>query len=349
MTCILQTSRGRPPTLCGNPLNGYKQVRHTSKNHLLKNAVLISNPVAGVRNSRRSHLIHKAAAVLRSTGINASLQFTSTSGDGERLAREAVNGGCDLVIVCGGDGTINEVINGLAPSKVPLAILPGGTANIAAKELGLPGRIVAAARQLASWQPGRIPLGRACWNEAGQDRQRYFIAVAGVGFDARIISQLDLDMKLRVGVVAYGVEAVRQVFHYSFPRFRFSADGAQSSATFAVIQRSRRYAGWLRLARPHNIRDIGFSCCLFEGSRPARYFRYALGVLTQTHHLLHDVRFASGSRVSCASEQPEPPVYFEVDGELAGRLPVTFEVVPDSLTLLAPESFASSTPCPECT
>lgn len=270
-----------------------------------------------------------------------ALHFTSNPGDGEQLAREAVKKECDIVIVCGGDGTINEVINGMAPCRVPLAILPGGTANIVAKELGLPGRIVAAARQLPSWRPCRIPLGRASWDEAGSARTRYFLAVAGIGFDAHIISQLNVAMKLRMGVVAYGWEALRQVFRYNFTRFQCAVNGSNVSATFAVIQRSRRYAGWLRLARSHSVRDLGFSCCFFEGSSPVRYFQYALGILTQTHHRLPDVHLLSGSSIRCLSEQPGPAVYFEVDGEMAGRIPATFEAVPDALTILAPGSFFS--------
>jgi diacylglycerol kinase (ATP) len=278
-------------------------------------------------------------AVLRRAGVAVDLRLTSSPGDGRHLARAAVKDGCDLVIVCGGDGTINEVINGMVRGQVPLAILPGGTANIVAKELGLPGSILKAARRLSSWRPCKIPLGQASWEESGSIRQRYFLAVAGVGFDARIISQLNLDMKLRLGVVAYGWEAVRQVFQYSFPHFQCGVNGSTASATFAVIQRSSRYAGWLRLARPHSIRELDFSCCIFEGAGPARYFRYALGILSQTHRQLPDVQFLKGSSVRCEDKQTEHPIYFEVDGEMAGRIPVTFEAVPDALTLLAPETF----------
>jgi len=308
----------------------------------LKNAVLIFNPLAGVRSSRRARQIREAVAALRSAGIAADFRATSCPGDGRQLAREAVKNGSDLVIVCGGDGTINEVINGLTPGHVPLAILPGGTANIVAKELGLPGHIVKAARQIPSWRPCRIPLGRATWEESGSVRQRFFLAVAGVGFDARIISQLNMGAKLRLGVVAYGWEAVRQVFRYSFPRFQFSMDGSTVSATFAVIQRSHRYAGWLKLALPHSIRGPDFSCCMFEGSGPGRYLRYALGVLTQTHQRLGDVHILNGFSGHCRNEQAADDIFFEVDGELAGRIPVTFEVAPDALTLLAPGPFLSS-------
>lgn len=303
---------------------------------------MISNPLAGLQDRRHSRRLQKATALLREAGITAKLQFTTQRGDAERLARKAAGQGCDLIIVCGGDGTINEVVNGMTPGRIPLAILPGGTANIVARELGLPGGILKAAGQLPAWKPCRIPLGRAIWEESGAERQRYFLAVAGIGFDAHIIQQLNFDMKLHLGVVAYGWEAVRQVFRYAFPRFQCEANGARVSATFGAIQRSSRYAGWLKLARPHSLRDHGFSCCLFEGSSPTRYFQYALGVLTQFHHGMKDVRFMNGSNIRCTPGPAEQAVCFEVDGEMAGRLPVTFESIPDALTILAPQPFFDS-------
>lgn len=280
--------------------------------------------------------------MLSSAGIAVELRATSGPGDARQLARKAAKNGCDLVIACGGDGTINEVLNGLAPGHMPLAVLPGGTANIVAKELGLPRNIVKAARQLPSWRPCRIPLGRATWEESGSIGQRFFIALAGVGFDARIISQLDMEKKLRMGFVAYCSEAVRQVFRYSFPNFQVSLDGSTVSATFTVIQRSRRYAGWLKLALPHSIAEPDFSCCMFEGAGAGRYFRYAVGILAQSHQRLPDVRFRNGRNVHCMSDQAGDPILFEVDGELAGRIPVTFDTAPDALTLMAPEKFLSS-------
>lgn len=306
------------------------------------NAALISNPLAGTKDGRRSQQVHACAAILQNSGIATTTSFTSGQGDGQRLASEAVEKGCDLIVACGGDGTINEVINGIVPAQTPLAILPSGTANIVARELGLPSGIVKAARQLTSWQPCRISLGRARWEESGLSRQRYFLAVAGVGFDAHIISQLSLPMKHRVGVLAYGWEAIRQTFRYDFPRFRCAANGSEASATFAVVQRSSRYAGWLRLARSQSIREPDFSCCVFGSTNRARYFRYALGVLTQTHFRLHDVSILRASSVRCESENPEDAVYFELDGEMVGRIPATIEVVPDALTVLAPRTFLAS-------
>ncbi len=309
------------------------------KNPPLKNATLITNPLAGISIARRPRQISQACAVLRNAGIEVTVKFTSGVGHAQQLAREAVDQGRDLIIVCGGDGTINEVINGMAGSQVPLAVLPCGTANIVARELCLPRRIQNAARRLVSWQPCRLPLGRATWQESGLTRQRYFIAVAGVGFDASVIRRLNLNMKLRLGVVAYAWEAVRQVVRYDFPSFECSVNGAKITATFAVIQRSSRYAGWLRLAHPHSIGEPDFSCCFFGSTSRARYFRYALGVLTHTLHRLRDVAFLRGHAVRCTNEGAESAVYFELDGEIAGQIPVSFEVVPDALTILAPREF----------
>ncbi|HEX5410602.1 MAG TPA: diacylglycerol kinase family protein [Terriglobia bacterium] len=319
--------------------SGRRRLAESSGNLPLKKAIFISNPLAGIKRSRRTRQIQEAIAALRKAGIGADLLFTSCPGDAQQLATKAVKRGCDLVIVCGGDGTINEVANGMATAQIPLAVLPGGTANIIAKELRVPGNVVNAARELHSWRPCNIPLGRATWQESGSLRQRYFVAVAGVGFDACIISQLNVALKLRVGIFAYCWEAIRQAARYSFPSFRCTVNGSTVSATFLVVQRSSRYAGWLKLTGPNSIRGAGLACCLFEGSTPFRYFQYALGILSRTHHWLGDVRCLSASSVRCATERSDDCIFFELDGELAGRAPVTFDVVPDALMLLAPESF----------
>jgi diacylglycerol kinase (ATP) len=308
----------------------------------LKNAILICNPMAGRPSSRLETKAREAAATLREGGIETTLAFTSIAGNAKELAREAIRAGRKLIIACGGDGTINEVINGMGLTQVPLAILPAGTANIIGREMGLPTPIQKAARELPRWRPCRIALGRAVWGPPASPQQRFFIAVAGIGFDARIISRLDPNSKLSLGVVAYAREALRQVFQYDFPRFHCSVKGISVSPTFAVVQRSLRYAGWLRLARSTGLRRKQLGCCFFNSGRRARYFLYALAVLTRTHHRLRDVRLLEGDPVVCTGEDSGRPIQFEVDGELAGQIPVTFELVPDALTVLAPQRFLSS-------
>jgi diacylglycerol kinase (ATP) len=309
----------------------------------LKNAILICNPTAGSPAPRLAAKVREAAAILRKEEIETAVAFTSGPGDGKKLARMAVKEGRDLIIVCGGDGTINEVINGMGATVIPLAILPAGTANIVGKELRLPASIQRAARELPHWLPCRIALGRATWGSPESPQQRSFIAVAGVGFDAHVISELGLPLRLRLGgVAAYGREALRQVFRYDFPRFECAVQGTRIFSTFAVVQRSLRYAGWLRLARSSGLRRPQLACCFFNSRRRTRYLLYAIAILTRTHHRLRDVSLLEGEPVVCSGENSETPVYFEVDGELAGRIPVTFEVVPDALSLLAPRRFVTS-------
>lgn len=278
------------------------------------------------------------------------VQLAPTSGPGEaqELAQSAVSQGCDLVIVCGGDGTINEVINGLAPSKVPLAILPGGTANILGKELRLPHDPVRAAAQLPCWAPRRIALGRATWvtrvpSPAGETsaetlHRRYFTSVAGIGFDAHIVYKLSTDIKMSWGVAGYVLEAFRQVVRYPFFPFQCQMDGQERRATFVVVHRTRLYAGWLHMAPTADLFESRFTVCFFKSRQWARYLLYAAAVLTRQHLRLNDVELIHTERISCAASDLGAVIHFELDGELVGSLPVTFEIVPDAVTLLVPPS-----------
>lgn len=304
----------------------------------MKHTTLIYNPVAGRNPARREKQIREAAEVLRAAGLDVTLAATSGPGVATELARRAVQEGAELVIVCGGDGTVNEVINGLVPGTATLGIFPGGTANIIGKELRLPHHPVRAARALPGWKPRRIALGRAMWSDAasGEPRSRVFISVAGVGFDAYIVHSLSWSLKMGWGVVGYGLEAVRQALRYPFPRFSFEMDGKRREATFAVVHRTGHYAGWLPLAPTAGLDKPDFTACLFKSTRRARYFLYAAAVLLRQHLRLRDVELASGYYVACTPVESGKPIYFELDGELAGQLPARFEILPEALTVLGP-------------
>ena len=323
----------------------------------LKTCVLIYNPIAGRRPARRENEIRRAAEVLEHSGLRVRLRPTTGPGTAQELARTATLDGCDLVLVCGGDGTINEVINGLAPCQIPLGILPGGTANILGKELQLPHNPIQAAAELPRWKPRRIALGQATWNARLPDPatggtgvqgnttppgsagplRRYFLSVAGIGFDAHIVYRLSMPLKMSWGVAGFVFEAIRQWARYPFPSFVCKMDNRESQATFAVIHRTRLYAGWLRLAPSASLFEPRFTACLFPSRSRARYLLYAAAVVLRTHTRLHDVELVDAQKVSCAPADNSAVLRFELDGELVGALPATFEVVPDALTLLAPQ------------
>jgi diacylglycerol kinase (ATP) len=312
---------------------------------LPKTATLIYNPIAGRQPQLRQRQVQEATVALTDRGMTVKLAQTSGPGAAGPMAREAARGGDNLILVCGGDGTINEVVNGLAPGETTLGILPGGTANIIAKELNLPHDPVRAARQLRASSPRRIALGRVTWPAAAADsrqgpasQQRYFLSVSGVGFDAYVVYKLSAAFKRSLGVTAYVVEALRQVLRHSFPVFVCRAGGREFRATFATIQRTSLYAGWLRTAPGARFFEPQFHVCLFKSRNRARYLVYAAAVLARQHARLSDVELLEAGRISCAAADPEKRIRFELDGELAGELPATFEIVPNALTLLVPEA-----------
>jgi diacylglycerol kinase (ATP) len=304
----------------------------------LKKATLIYNPVAGRDPAKREQQIREARDVLARSGINATLVRTTEPGCATELARAAVASGTDLVIVCGGDGTINEVVNGISPSAVTLGILPGGTANIIAKELKLPHNPVQAARELPLWKPRRIALGVAVGSPqpaaSASPVHRYFLSVAGIGYDAYVISRLAVDFKMSLGVVAYVLEAIKQVMRYSFPPVVCRTDGYQTRATFAVVQRTSRYAGWFRTAPRQSVIKPQFGVSLYKSRHRLRYFLYGAAILAR--QTLPDIEQMDVRKIEFAAETPGTKVYFELDGEVAGILPATFEVAPDTLSLLMP-------------
>lgn len=314
----------------------------------MKTATLIYNPYAGGRPGRRLRHVQQAAAILRDSGLAIRLVETTGPGSATGIARDAAANSDGLVIVCGGDGTINEALNGLAPGKTPLAVLPGGTANILAKELCLPHQLVRAARQLTLWKPQRVGLGLAT-EYSGQVSERvpdsagrHFVCVAGIGFDAHVIRLLPEHLKLSLGVAAYIIEAVRQVFQYPFPVFRVVNGKREHSASFVVMQRSKRYAGWLQLAHRGGIFQPDLSLSLFPSPNRWRYFLYAAAVLAQS--LPGDVERLDSVSALCEPGKSGDAIYYELDGEVAGKLPAKFEFVPDALTLLVPPAVAPTLP-----
>lgn len=304
----------------------------------LKKATLIYNPIAGRNPRKREREVRDAQSVLQHQGIFATLAPTVGPNSAKEMSQVLTAQGEDFIIVCGGDGTINEVINGIAPGGATLGILPGGTANIFAKELGLPHDPVRAASELPGWSSRRIALGRATWSErsGGAPEHRFFLSLAGVGFDAYVVHRLSPDFKMAWGVVAYFVEAIRQALRYPFPSFVCELDGRALAATFATVQRTRRYAGWLHLAPRAKILEPQFSLCVFKSRHWARYLVYALAVVTRLHRRLADVEMLQTQKIACGSATVDVPVYFELDGELVGKLPATFEIVADALTVLVP-------------
>lgn len=293
-----------------------------------RDAALIYNPLAGYIRWRRQRDLTYVRAHLEAAGMQVTTRATLGPGSATALAREQVERHRDLIIACGGDGTVNEIVNGMVGSNIPLAILPAGTANVLAKELKIPRRMRRAVSYIPTAEVRRVALGRA--------GPRYFICLAGVGPDAHIVYQLSQRMKLSLGQLSYWLEGLWQLFAYDFPRFEVDADGQRWRAVFAVISRTRHYGGPIQITRRADFFGSEFEVALFTRRNRLKFLLYLAANWLRLLERFPEVRFLKTSRLRCVPVDARARIRVEVDGELAGMLPCEFEVIPATLSLLVP-------------
>ncbi len=249
------------------------------------------------------------------------------------LAKQAILDGADLILALGGDGTINEIVNGMAHSGVPLGILPAGTANVLAMELGLGGNAARAIPKIAECAPERISLGRL----RNANGERYFICMAGVGLDAEIVYNINADLKKAIGKVAYWIAGFSHLTK-RIAEFQTAVGGERRKVGFALASRVRNYGGDLTIASGANLLEHEFETILFDGGNPLRYMVYFLGVAIGTLPRMNGITIDHSRRLEFDAPT-DRRIYVQVDGEYAGHLPATIEIVDQSLTLLVPADF----------
>ncbi len=327
----------------------------------IQDALLIFNPASGRGKSARLKQIDRARAILSRDHIETQLVLTDGPGEAPGgatdLARQAVLDGRQLVLACGGDGTLNEVVNGLAGSQVPLALLPAGTANVLAKELGLPWHIEKSAALVARSEFRRIALGLVADQKsragapvgngptngspaasAKYPRGRYFLSVAGAGPDGAIVYSVHAGLKKGAGTLAYWAEGMRQLAQYDFPQFRVIAGGKTMDATLIVVGRTKNYGGPFRITTEADLYSDSFELMVCTTRSRFIYLAYlsllCAGRLRSARH----AHFFQASSVRCEPLDAASPARVQVDGESAGALPAEFRIVPDALTLAVPPS-----------
>jgi diacylglycerol kinase (ATP) len=323
----------------------------------MRKALLLYNPSSGSRQERRRCEIEAVLALLREAGITVTADVTGSAEGATQKARDAVASGCDTVFACGGDGTVHDVLQGLAGSQVALAVIPLGTANALAHDLGIPRKPLAAARVALTSQPRRIALGRISYLDFdGNPVARFFTVAAGIGVDAHMFYKLNRAMKQRLGMVAYYAQATAlwlahkmQFFDVTFHSRTGEERRASVSELLAV--RITEFGGVLRqLAPGASLREPDFMLVLFKTKSRLRFLAYILRGLFGTRWKVPGVDLVPADRVSCsgaapstseaALDQKTTKIYVEADGELVGTLPAQITVVPDALTILVPTSRA---------
>jgi YegS/Rv2252/BmrU family lipid kinase len=306
----------------------------------LQNALLIHNPNAGNGGHARRRTLDAARHIFAAGGIQADLAETTGPGHATEIASQAAHEGRQLVIACGGDGTLNEIVNGLAAHqnghRVPLALLPGGTANILAKELDLPWDIPSAAEKLVRGTVKEIALGLATPLEQ-PEKKKYFLSVGGAGPDGMIVYSIDLGLKARVGILAYWWEGVREVFRYKFPHFRVVSGDQKINASLVIVGRTQNYGGPFKITTEASLFEDHFEILTLGTQSGLRYLSYLpslwLGKLRGTE----GVEFFKTDSLIC-EPLDHNPIYAQIDGEPLARLPVEFKIVPRALKLLVPRN-----------
>jgi diacylglycerol kinase (ATP) len=323
----------------------------SSFDQAMRKAALIYNPDSGGKSAKRRSQVESALALLRNGGVDAELVLTESRHHAGEATQRAMDAGCDTIFACGGDGTIHNIAQVLANSPVALAILPMGTANALAHDLGLPRNIIGAAKAALHGKPRRVAMGCVNYvNLNGSPASRYFLVAAGVGVDAHLFYKLHNRAKQSMGMAAYYAKAWNLWFTYAMTRFvaeyieNGSSETHRAEVTELLSVRIRNFGGAVQELAPGASLDRNDMRLVFAqtASRLAYLAWVTRGMLRQRWKI-PGVVLAHSTRVSCtyrtassAESESQRKVYIEADGELLGTLPVEITVVPDALALLAP-------------
>ena len=285
--------------------------------------LLIVNPMSGARGQRWKAF--DLPGMISSWFPDATLHLTAGANDATEAARHAVAHEFDLVVAAGGDGTINEVVNGLVGSSVQLAILPAGTENVLAKERHIPSSLEKAAAYLKEAPPRKVDVVRC--------GDRYFLCFAGIGFDALVVDKVQPDQKAKLGAMAYVMTGFEHMFKYQEVTRTATVEvdeqpPLQCSFWQIVAGNIQTYGGGLRPTPRASMHDGLLDVVIWPKADLPGMIHQIVATATGAHLGIADVRYLQGKRIRIHSD---PPSLVQVDGDLLGQTPVEFEVIPQAL------------------
>jgi diacylglycerol kinase family enzyme len=256
----------------------------------------------------------------------------------DAIARSHLEQGAELIVGVGGDGTINEIAEGMAHSTAALAVLPAGTANVLAVETKL-GQLEGAAESLRRWRARRISIGHVICD--GGRVSRHFLLMAGIGLDAQAVYRANAALKARTGKFAYWI-SVLSLMGRRLAEFDVEVDGQRHTCSFALVSKVQNYGGDFSIARNVSLLDDEFEVVLFEGRSSFRYVKYFAGLMLNRISGMKGVTVMRARHIK-ASCPTDSRVYVQIDGEFAGHLPAEIRLVPDALTMMLPEDYGGGT------
>jgi diacylglycerol kinase (ATP) len=292
---------------------------------------VIFNPAARGEKARRFR------RHLDEIGAESTLKQTTAAGEARTLAAQAVREGFEIVVAAGGDGTLNEVLNGIgdAPDgfqRVRLGVLPLGTVNVFARELNIPRKLEPAWQTIRRGRETRIDLGGIDYTRNGTPARQYFAQLAGSGLDARAIELVNWPLKKKIGPLAYVIAGLRALAQAQ-ARITVS-DGARTLiGELVLIGNGRLYGGTFAVFPQADLRDGVLDVCVFPRVNWLTLIRCAPGLLLRGFLPVKPVERFSSASFTLTSMAPTP---LEVDGELLGHLPAKFFVQPAALRVIVP-------------
>lgn len=287
-----------------------------------KRLLIVRNPTAG---QRREEDYARAVRLLEEAGCDITVAETAARGDAVRLAREADADKFDIVVAAGGDGTINEVVNGLAGRGLPLGLIPLGTSNVLAHEVGIGPDMARAAETIVAGRRRTVALA----NAGGH----YCCLMASAGFDSRALTRVRHRLKRLMGEGAYYVAGFEEMLAGTKRLLQVEIDGKPFEAASVIVANGRLYGGKYLIAPDADISEPVLQTMLLQ--RPGRWniTRYGIAVMRERLHLLPDVITVPGTTVKLTGPAGEP---WQSDGDLIGEFPVTVTIEADALDIMVP-------------
>jgi len=269
--------------------------------------LVIHNPAAG----RNKKLLGETLAQLDKLGCQIHLMESAAAGDAERIASGIRSTDYDVIVAAGGDGTINEIVNGLGSGAPPFAVIPTGTTNVFALEIGMPNDPTRIARVIASGEPRNLFVGRA--------NDRRFIQMAGVGFDGRIVAATSSALKRRFGKLAYVFQGLRHFFWGNLTKCNARIDGEERNAAILIVSNGRYYAGRFVLTPEASVWESGFQVFLCSSAGRWKIFLYMIAFALRLHTKLRYTEIMTAREIHIDTPSGE---HVQLDGDAFACTPV---------------------------
>jgi len=288
---------------------------------------LIYDPISG--GGIGEEYINDVIEKLRNNKVDVDLHSTKKVGDAKEVARGIKESEFDVLAIMGGDGTINEVINGLLPTNIPIAIIPSGIANVFANEVGISKNPLKACEAIYEGSLYDVDLGKI--------NDGYFLSLASIGFDSYVLKNTPPSLKRKYGKLAYMYTGIKTIFSYKPSPIYVKIEGIKEDKTcyFMVIGNVSIYGEpYVKMTPKASVTDGLLDVCLFKKENPINYFRYFLGAILRLHTQFPDVEYFQTEKLHVESEKT---LMVEVDGDVWGELPTTFSILKNRVKILLPK------------